>query len=120
VEDEDGLRTLVTRILRRAGYTVLTAANGVEALQLCEAREVPPDLVLSDIVMPRMGGHRLAERLAAIHPKLKLLFMSGYADDEAARYGVLERGAPFLAKPFAADDLIRKVREVLDSSAKGS
>lgn len=117
VEDEDGLRMLVSRILRKAGYTVLTAANGVEALQLCASREAPPDLVLSDVVMPKMGGHRLAERLAISHPRLKLLFMSGYADDEAARYGVLDRGAPFIGKPFAADELTRKVREVLDSGA---
>jgi CheY-like chemotaxis protein len=115
VEDEDHLRAVVARRLQAAGYTVLVAANGPEALQLAEAHRGSLELVVSDVVMPRMSGREMAERLTALRPGFKLLYMSGYVDDAIVRHGVLEPGVNFLGKPFSADALTRKVREVLDS-----
>jgi signal transduction histidine kinase len=115
VEDDDGVRRLARRILAAAGYEVLVAANGGEALLRCEQHPGPIHLVLSDVVMPLLGGSALAERLQAIRPGLRLLFMSGFTDDAVVRRGVIEPGHPFIGKPFTAEALARKVREVLDA-----
>ena len=115
VEDSAGLRKLATRLLAPAGYTVLGAASGEEALRLLERHDAPVHLLLSDVVMPGMSGRQLAERLAQIRPGMKVLYMSGYTSDTIVRHGVLEAQAPFLNKPFTAAALLRKVREVLDS-----
>jgi signal transduction histidine kinase/DNA-binding response OmpR family regulator len=114
VEDEDGLRNLIRRTLVAAGYTVLTAANGPEALGLSELHQADIQLVLTDIVMPQMGGRVLAERLAAARPGIKVLYMSGYTDDAIVHHGVVGAGTHFLGKPFSAVALTRKVRDVLD------
>jgi signal transduction histidine kinase len=116
VEDDAALRGLVVRLLRESGYRVITAANGDEALAL-SAREVGAvDLVMVDVVMPGMNGRELAERISAIRPGVKVLYMSGYTDDELLLRGVSDLHRSFLAKPFTTQMLTHKVREVLDSS----
>jgi signal transduction histidine kinase/PAS domain-containing protein len=114
-EDHKGLNKLTRRILEPAGYTVLGAASGEEALRLLEHHKEPIHLLLSDVVMPGMSGRQLAERLAQTHPEIKVLYMSGYTSDTIVRHGALEAQVPFLNKPFTAAALLRKVREVLDS-----
>jgi len=114
-EDNAGLRKLATRMLEPAGYTVLGAASGEEALRLLERHEEPVHLLLSDVVMPGMSGRQLAERIAETRPGMKVLYMSGYTSDTIVRHGVLEARVPFLNKPFTGAALLRKVREVLDS-----
>ena len=115
VEDNAGLRKLATRLLEPAGYTVLGAATGEEALRLLEGHEKNVHLLLSDVVMPGMSGRQLAEQLAQTRPGMKVLYMSGYTGDTIVRHGVLEAQVSFLNKPFTAAALLRKIREVLDS-----
>ncbi len=113
VDDTDEVRKMVCRILSQSGYHVLEAADGTEALQVSEAHNHGIHLLLTDVVMPRMNGRELAERLCTRIPRLRLIFMSGYMDA-----GTLHRGgevATFLPKPFSAHTLTRKVRETLDS-----
>jgi hypothetical protein len=114
VEDDEGLRHLISRILRKNGYTVLEASSGAEALQQCEQHAGPLHLLLSDVVMPQMSGRKLAQRLAALRPVLKVLYLSGYTDDSILRHGVMDDDVAFLQKPFTPVALTRKVREVLD------
>jgi PAS domain S-box-containing protein len=115
VEDVSGLRRLMTRTLESNGYNVLTAASGDEALRVLEQYEEPVHLMVTDVVMPGMSGGSLAVRLARIRPEMKVLYMSGYTDDVIVRHGVLEEGVPFLSKPFGTAELIRTIRQVLDS-----
>jgi CheY-like chemotaxis protein len=115
VEDEPAVRRMASRALRSQGYEILEAANGAEALEVLSRAAGPVDLVLSDVVMPVLNGRELSERLAVDHPEIRVLFMSGYTDDDIVRRGLLQPGAPFLQKPFVAADLSRKVRDVLDS-----
>ena len=114
-EDVHGLRVLAVRILEAAGYKVLTAANGEEAVAVLERYTEPVHLLITDVVMPRMSGRELAERFEATHPGIKVLYMSGYTDDVVVRHGLINDGTVFLAKPFSAAQLTRKVRELLDS-----
>jgi hypothetical protein len=116
VEDEDAVRMAAERILLAAGYTVVSAANGGEALELCELNSDDIDLLLADVVMPQMSGRELADRVSGLWPNLKILYMSGYSDNALVHHGVLEPGTRLLAKPFTAEDLRRKVREVLDGA----
>jgi len=116
VEDEASVRELTARVLKERGYHVLDAANGPDALRLMANR--PPNdiqLLITDVVMPKMGGPDLAARLARSQDDLKVLFISGYTDKAIARDGVLVEGTPFLQKPFTPDALAGKVREVLDA-----
>jgi two-component system cell cycle sensor histidine kinase/response regulator CckA len=118
VEDQDTVRRTVSKILETYGYQVLEARNGGSALLLCERYEKPIDLLLTDVVMPEMSGRELADRLASQHPEMKVLYMSGYIDDVIVHHGVLDEGTAFIQKPFAADVLARKVREVLGDPGK--
>jgi PAS domain S-box-containing protein len=118
VEDEDAVRGIAVRILKNAGYRVHAAANAGEALLVCEQLGGEVDLLLTDVVMPRVGGAELAARLATLCPRLRVLFMSGYPDDAIAQDGVLAPGTPFIAKPFTAAALTRKVREALEAEAR--
>jgi nitrogen-specific signal transduction histidine kinase/ActR/RegA family two-component response regulator len=114
VEDEEGVRNLIRTSLQRAGYTVLEARDGNEALLLYERHATSIDLILTDVVMPQMSGRELADRFAAIRPDVPLLFMSGYTAKAIVQHGVLDPQTPFLAKPFTPSTLTAKVRETLD------
>jgi PAS domain S-box-containing protein len=116
VEDEMSVRTLAARVLRAQGYRVFEAANGDEALALVrDGGTTNIDLLLTDVIMPQIGGRALADRLAALLPGIKVLFMSGYTDDAIIHHGRLEPGIAFLHKPFSPTALVYKVREVLDA-----
>jgi two-component system cell cycle sensor histidine kinase/response regulator CckA len=114
VEDEALVRDFARRFLHAEGYETAEAEDGQEALTLLATDSTSFDLVLSDVVMPRMSGREFAGHLAELRPGLPVLFMSGYTNDEIMRRGLLEPGAPFLAKPFSPEALATKVREVLD------
>ncbi len=115
VEDEEALRNVAMRVLVAAGYHVLMAANGYDALLVFGQHEGDIPLLVTDVVMPRMSGRELADRLKSMKSELKVLYMSGYTDDAIDRHGVLEAGTHFLPKPFTGTELTRKVRQVLDS-----
>jgi CheY-like chemotaxis protein len=108
---------LVRDILLEHGYEVLAAADGDEALMLCERHGKPIHLMVTDVVMPRMSGRQLAERLSQLHPEVKVLYISGYTDSAIVHHGVLDAGMAFLNKPFNPDVLLRKIREVLSPAA---
>ena len=114
VEDEVMVRTLAQRSLERSGYTVLVAGNGEEALTVASEHQGAIHLLLTDVVMPTMGGKEIADRLQLVRPSVGVLYMSGYTDDTIAQHGVLIAGTHLLSKPFTPDGLTRKVREVLD------
>jgi signal transduction histidine kinase/ActR/RegA family two-component response regulator len=116
VEDEDQVRNLTRVMLKREGYRVLEAASGDEALALIGNRRERIDLLLTDIVMPRMRGTELAKEARALRPKLKVLYMSGYTDTSVVSRGAIEPGAPFIQKPFSALDLYEKVRQCLGNA----
>jgi len=114
VEDEETLRKLAVRVLKRQGYKVLEAPDGGNAFMLCEAYKERIHLILTDVVMPGMSGRKLADRFKEIHPEAKVLYMSGYTDNAILHHGILDPGINFIQKPFTVDGLARKVREVLD------
>ena len=114
VEDEEGVRNLIRTSLQRAGYRVLEAHDGNEALRLYESHAATIDLILTDVVMPQMNGRELAGRFAAMRPDVRLLFMSGYTAKAIVQHGVLDPETPFLAKPFTPAMLTAKIRETLD------
>jgi two-component system, cell cycle sensor histidine kinase and response regulator CckA len=114
VEDEDLVRKVVARILTRAGYRVFVASSGAEALAICEEEEGAIDLLLTDVVMPSMGGKELGMRVTAQYPRMKILYMTGYTDDDVLRRGILDEGRALILKPFAPDDLLRRIRAVFN------
>jgi two-component system, cell cycle sensor histidine kinase and response regulator CckA len=116
-EDEDAVRALARETLEGKGYRVLEARNGVEALATARSAGWI-DLLVTDVVMPQMGGGELARQLQAERPGIKVLFISGYPDDALVRHGVLEGSAPLLPKPFSLTEFARKVREILDAAAR--
>ncbi len=113
VEDEAAVRRLARRVLEKDGYRVVETRSGVEALERAEAMETPPDLVVTDMVMPEMGGRELTIRLRERLPRCPVLLMSGYTEDSMIRDGKLDGGVSFIEKPFTPDDLRRKVAECL-------
>ena len=114
-EDEEAVRNLMRRVLEAHGYTLLVAADGQEALRLADGHKGPIHLLLTDIVMPNLGGRQLAERVVSARHATKVLYLSGYTDDAIVHHGVLEPGIAFLEKPFTPQGLARKVRELLDA-----
>jgi two-component system cell cycle sensor histidine kinase/response regulator CckA len=115
VEDEDPVRELARRILERGGYQVITAPDGYRARMLCDQHQGPIDLVLTDVVLPRLSGAKLADEMTTLRPKVRLLYMSGYAGDVISRQGIADRGSALIQKPFTADILLGAVREALDA-----
>ena len=115
-EDERAVRLVARRQLLARGYRVLEAASGAEALRLCEGHEGPIHLLVTDVVMPGMNGRQLAERVIAARPDVKVLFVSGYTDDEILRHGVRLGQVHFLPKPFTLRQLAETVRAVLDDA----
>jgi CheY-like chemotaxis protein len=116
VEDEAGVRSYVCEILALHGYTVLEAATGRQALQVSERHNAPIHLLLTDAVMPEMGGHELAEQFASARPETLILFMSGYSE----RLRTAEAATNFIQKPFTPAALLTQVRSVLDGRSSGA
>jgi len=114
VEDENVVRGLARQILEQAGYNVLDAGNGEEALRLCRQHSDPIHLLLTDVVMPETSGKEIAHLLTSLQPATRVLFMSGYTDDAIVHHGVLDTSVEFIQKPFTPVGLTRKVRQVLD------
>jgi two-component system, cell cycle sensor histidine kinase and response regulator CckA len=114
IEDEEIVRSLAVRGLRDHGYTVIEAKNGLEALGYLKRYPGSVDLVISDVVMPEMGGREFGQRVALLEPDLPILFMSGYTGDDVVQRGLLDPGAPFQQKPFTPGTLAAKVRAMLD------
>jgi signal transduction histidine kinase/ActR/RegA family two-component response regulator len=119
VEDEPAVRSLISNLLREKGHDVLEASDGDEALRTIEQAPNAIHLLITDLVMPRLGGSELAQRLRLHRPHVKVLYMSGYSDDTLLRQEGLPKGADFLQKPFTPDVLSCKVREVLDKRGAG-
>jgi signal transduction histidine kinase/ActR/RegA family two-component response regulator len=117
VEDEDDIRDLVAETLLGRGYTVIQARDGADALRVVGESNRPIDLVLTDVVMPNLSGRDLVRQLSETHPRLNVLYISGYTVDALGDHGVLEAGTNLLYKPFAPQQLLTKLREVLDRAA---
>jgi CheY-like chemotaxis protein len=111
------VRTLAARALGGQGYTVLEAVDGAEALRLLGAHEGPVHLLLTDIIMPGLGGKDVAARVLALRPGTPVIYMSGYTADDLATRGLREAGTAFVQKPFLPDQLLQMVREALDAHA---
>ena len=115
VEDDNQVRSIAAMTLEMSGYDVLVAANGEEALPLCEKYNSKIDLLLTDVVMPRMSGQELSNRLLKLRPGTRVLYMSGYSENAIIHHGVIEEGTDFIEKPFSPEALTRRIREVLDT-----
>jgi two-component system cell cycle sensor histidine kinase/response regulator CckA len=115
VEDEETVRNLSRQILEACGYKVIEADNGRDALSICLQQDCKIDLLITDVVMPKMSGRQLVERLARLRPEITVLYMSGYTDDAVVRQGAIETDSNFIQKPFTFNTLTDKVRELLDA-----
>jgi two-component system, cell cycle sensor histidine kinase and response regulator CckA len=117
VEDEPAVRTLVSQLLQMSGYDVIEAAHGFEALQKMETLFNPPDLIVTDVVMPQISGIDLIHQVRQRHPNIKVLYMSGYSDHHALKHNVLT-GIAFLQKPFTPIGLTDAVRHAIQGDQK--
>ena len=120
VEDEAAMREVTRRILARNGYQVITAVNGIDAIQVAASYPGDIDVLLTDVIMPQMLGKEAAERIRARYPAVKVLFMSGYTQGVLDTQGVLEAGVNLIEKPFAEASLLAKLREVLSTRGSGA
>jgi signal transduction histidine kinase len=120
VEDEPQVRAVVRAMLTLSGYTVIEACDGAEAFSLCEQFDQPIDVMLTDVALPIMSGPDLAKHVALLRPGLKVVYMSGYTEKASIQHGALGPEAAFLQKPFSVEDLLRKVRQVLDDRAQAA
>jgi CheY-like chemotaxis protein len=118
VEDEEGVRSLINLALVSSGYEVLETNSPDDALEICAKYDGPIHLLLTDVVMPQMSGPMVAEKVVALRPDIKVLYMSGYTDDSVVRHGVLAQEMPFIQKPFSPIALRNKIREVLGGENK--
>jgi len=114
VENAESVRNLAKELLKSSGYAVLEAESGREALRIASSFSGPIHLLLTDVIMPGMGGKQLAEQLTSLRPATRVLYMSGYSNDGIVQSGILESGALLVEKPFTREILLRKVRQVLD------
>jgi CheY-like chemotaxis protein len=114
VEDEDAVRDLTVKMLRKLGHTVLAAANGAEAIRIAGTYSGTIALLVTDVVMPNMSGREVADRLLEMKPALKVLYVSGYTDGTVVHHGELEGSTEFLPKPFSREGLAQKIRQLLD------
>ena len=117
VEDEDPVRRLVSRTLKNAGYTVLETASPLVALDICLKFPRPIHVILTDVVMPEMGGRQFVERARTMRPEAKEVFMSGYTADGLGRRGLLGSGVDLIEKPFTAAALLSRIRTTLDADS---
>jgi CheY-like chemotaxis protein len=120
VEDSAALRDLILEVLEQHGYRVLHAAHGEQALEVLREHEAAVDLLLTDVVMPKLGGKDLADEVRARHPGIRVIYMSGYTDGAISRAGILGEGVTLLEKPFSSERLTRAVREALDRPEPGT
>ena len=116
-EDSEGVRKLLSEVLRRRGYNILAAGDGEEALRIIETYQGAIHLLITDVIMPRVGGKELAGRMASIRPETRVLYTSGYADP-AFLAKMLEPGVAYLQKPYPLEELVRKVTDVLAAEKK--
>jgi CheY-like chemotaxis protein len=114
VEDDQHVRDMIVRILKAEGYSVLEAENGREALTAVEGRTRPIALVLTDVAMPEMGGQELGTRLASVAPALRVMYMSGFTDEEVRKRGLLDEDTPVIQKPLMPQVLTQRIRTMLD------
>ena len=114
VEDNEEVRKVTARILKMQGYRVLEASNEGDAFSICDQHDGPINLMVTDIVMPKMDGPELAKQLLSLYPEMKVIYMSGYVENIIPHHGILEKGMEYIQKPFTVNELARKVREVLD------
>ena len=113
VEDETMVRQLVCETLSAYGYQVIEAQSATDGLRLATESQPPPHLLLTDVIMPEMNGRILYQKIAQVHPDIKVLYMSGYTDNVIVHHGILDKGINFLQKPFSIQSLTRKVKQVL-------
>ena len=118
VEDEEIVRAMLGEVLKAQGYKVVEAKHGPEAIELAAQHKGPIDLLISDMLMPEMNGWELAQRMTAVRPELPVLYITGYSDEEARRFGKFDVGAQFLQKPFRPDAFLGKTREILDAKKR--
>ncbi|MBI4691110.1 MAG: response regulator, partial [Nitrospirae bacterium] len=115
VEDQGTVRQLAAETLSGLGYTVMEAKEGLDALELCKRYHGKIHLLLTDVVMPKMGGPELAEKIKGQHPEVKVIYMSGYTENAIAHEGILDKGINFISKPFTVSKLAELVRRILDT-----
>jgi DNA-binding response OmpR family regulator len=115
VEDDPAIREMVQTALKARGFAVFSAENGVAALELAAGIEAPIQLLITDVVMPKLGGKELAQKLKAQRPEIKILYTSGYTENAIVHHGVLDEGINFLHKPYSLEVLAQKIRSILDA-----
>ena len=115
VEDKDEVRQIAATVLAGLGYTVIEAKDGFDALELCKRYHGKIHILLTDVVMPKIGGHELAEKIKEQHTETKIIYMSGYTENAIAHHGVLDKGINFIQKPFTASELAKEIRRILDT-----